>query len=90
MANSLNLDLDANFGFTSATVAGVKDSAKGDGGRVTTLLTEDNNYGNTNDLDTRLQAIDGTTYTQAYLRTLNKNDKVYALRLATADVAGVH
>ncbi len=59
------------------------------GYRTATLATEQNNYGNINDLDTRLSAIDATTYTVAYLRTLNKNDKMYALRLATADVAGV-
>lgn len=88
MANSLNKDLDANFGFVDARLSQAATSAFGDGGRVTTLLTEDNNYGNTSDLDTRLQAIDGTTYTQAYLRTLNKNDKVYALRLLQ-DAAGV-
>jgi hypothetical protein len=89
MAVSGVLDLDANFGFTSAVVTGAKDATKGDGGRISTLTTEDNSYSNINDLDTRLSTIDSTTYTVAYLRTLTKNDKVYALRLATADVAGV-
>ena len=84
MSNSLNLDMTANFGFTDASVASTA------GGRVATLLAEDNSYGNMSDLDTRLQIMSGSTYTQAYLRTLNKNDKVYALRLASADVAGVH
>jgi hypothetical protein len=37
MATALILDLDANFGFTSATVTGAKDAAKGDGGRTSTF-----------------------------------------------------
>ncbi len=59
------------------------------GVRIATQQTEENNYSNINDLDTRLSAIDATTYTVTYLRMLTKNDKLYALRLATADVAGV-
>lgn len=90
MANSLMHDIDGSFGLTDcrASVA-VSTGAGAQGGRTTATLTEDNNYSNINDLDTRLQAIDGTTYTQAYLRTMTKNDKVYALRLLTADAAGV-
>ena len=44
-------------------------------------LTTPANYQSANALDTRLIAIGGI-YTQAYLDTLTKNDKVYALKLA--------
>lgn len=85
MALSGVLDNDGQFGFTDARLGAAATS----GGSTTAYLTEDNNYGNTFDLDTRLQAIDGTTYTQAFLRTMTKNDKVYALRIKTADAAGI-
>jgi len=77
VANSLQLDITANHGFVDAQCA----NTTRQGGRITTTLVEDDSYGNMNDLDTRLQALDAGTYTQAYLRTLNKNDKTYALRL---------
>lgn len=85
MALSGNLDIDA-VPFTDARLS----TAAQQSGMTTSFLTEDNNYQNTFDLDTRLQAIDATTYTQSFLRTMNKNDKVYALRVKTADVAGIN
>jgi hypothetical protein len=85
MALSLLGGTDGSFGLTDCTLAG----APNYGLRLATTMVEDNNYETVNDLDTRLQAIDGTTYTQTYLRTLSKNDKMYALRLATADAATI-
>lgn len=40
------------------------------------------NYTSVSALDTRLQAISGTIYTQAQLDKMTVNDKVYAVRLA--------
>jgi len=40
------------------------------------------NYADFTDMDTRLAAISATAYSAANLRAMNRNDKVYALRLA--------
>lgn len=40
------------------------------------------NYDNVAAMDARLQAINGTYYTNARLDSMTMNDKVYALRLA--------
>ncbi len=39
------------------------------------------NYSDMAALDARLQAISGTTYTNAMLEIMSLNDKIYALRL---------
>lgn len=75
MAVSDMLDLDGSFGLTDVLLTTHK------GTRGSTKLVEDDNYGNIFDLDTRLNALDGTTYSVAMLRTMTKNDKVYALRV---------
>lgn len=85
MAVSGMQDLTGTFGFTDSRLA----TAAQEAGMTTAFLTEDNNYGNLFDLDTRLIAINPTYWTTAMLRTHSKNDKVYALRLATTDAAGI-
>ena len=68
---------------------GVVDARLGNTGfRTSTVQVEDDNYGNINDMDTRLSALDATTYTVTYMRTMSKNDKMYALRLLR-DATGV-
>ncbi len=81
MAVSGVADLTANFGFS--------DKRLNLGYRVATQLTEENNYSNINDLDTRLSAINAGYYTVARLQQMSKNDKVYALRVLTADAGGI-
>lgn len=83
MALSGQGDLTGSHNVTDASLATTK------GVRFSTLMVEDNNYSNTFDLDTRLQAINGSYYTQAMLCTMSKNDKVYALRVNTADASGI-
>jgi len=55
----------------------------------TSGLTEKANYANATDLRTRLTAISAGTFTAARLDAMTQNDMVYALRMVTADVAGV-
>ena len=56
---------------------------------ATSGLTEKANYANTTDLRTRLTAIDAVSFTAARLDAMTKNDMVYALRVKTADIAGI-
>lgn len=86
MAVSGSLDLSATFGFTDSRLSTAAQQA----GMTTAFLTEDNNYGNMFDIDTRLSAINAGYWTVAMLRAHSKNDKIYALRLATADSAGIN
>lgn len=85
MAVSGQQDLTGTFGITDKRLT----SAAQQGGMTTAFLTEDNNYGTIFDLDTRLSAINSSYWTVAMLRIHSKNDKIYALRLATADAAGI-
>jgi len=55
----------------------------------TSGLTEKANYANVTDLRTRLAAISGSTFTATRLDAMTANDMVYALRMSTADVAGI-
>lgn len=52
-------------------------------------LTEAANYGQVSTLKSRLTAISATKYSAARLATMTVNDMVYALRLETADSAGI-
>ena len=52
-------------------------------------LSEANNYGSVTTLKSRLTALNPTSYTAARLATMTVNDMVYALRLASADSAGI-
>ena len=46
------------------------------------------NYASGNALDARLTAISSTSYSASRLRTMNVNDKIYAVRL-NDDLAGI-
>lgn len=52
-------------------------------------IAESANMGSVNSLRTRLTAISATTFTAARLNSMTVNDMVYALRMHSADVAGV-
>ena len=52
-------------------------------------LAEANNFNTVAALKARLTALKPTTYTAAKLGTMTVNDMVYALRLESADAAGI-
>lgn len=52
-------------------------------------LTEENNYDSVASMKTRLTALKPTAYTAARLNSMTVNDLQYALRLETADSAGI-
>lgn len=54
-----------------------------------TALSEQANYDLVSDLRTRLNALSATAYSTARLDTMTVNDMVYALRVASADSAGI-
>lgn len=77
-------DLDINNPFT------VVDKRTGRGNTTgTNILAEWANMETVADMKTRLAAINGTSYTAARLATMTKNDLIYALRVASADAAGI-
>lgn len=55
----------------------------------TPALTESANYQTVSNLKARLTALNPTAYTAARLNSMTVNDMVYALRLASADSAGI-
>jgi len=78
MANA-NLQLGNLLGIADATAAANSQSAAV--GDMNTELTATDDFTTRNDLRTALQAIDGTTYSDAELNHMTYNDMVYALRL---------
>lgn len=52
-------------------------------------LTEVTNAGTVAALKARLTALNGTSYTAARLNSMTKNDMLYALRVESADAAGI-
>jgi hypothetical protein len=76
-----DLDISSAFDFTDVRAGRGYTGASG--------ITEQNNYENIADLKARLTAINATSYSAARLAQMTKNDMVYALRLATADAAGI-
>ena len=69
---------------------GVTDKRRGRGNTTSThQLTEFSNMQTIAAMKTRLAAISGTTYTAARMATMTENDLVYALRVASADSAGI-
>jgi hypothetical protein len=69
---------------------GVTDKRAGRGNiTATSILAEAANMDTIEDLKVRLAAINGTSYTAARMRSMTYNDLVYALRLASADAAGI-
>lgn len=55
----------------------------------TPILAENANYGSIASMRTRLTALAAGTYTTSRLNAMTTNDMVYALRLLSADAAGV-
>jgi hypothetical protein len=55
----------------------------------TSILAEVANMDTIQDMKTRLTAINGTSYTADRMNKMNYNDLVYALRVASADAAGI-
>ncbi len=51
-------------------------------------IAERANYGSIKTLKTRLQALNGTYYTNARINTMTKNDMIYALR-SLGDATGI-
>lgn len=64
------------------------DKRRASGQTNTNPLGTPANYKDVSSIDTRLAAVDANAYSAANLRTMNLNDKIYALRLAD-DSAGV-
>ncbi len=76
-------DLDVN------DPLGIVDKRRGRGTAGAHTLTEVNNATSISALKARLTALNATSYTAARLATMTENDMLYALRLASADSAGV-
>ena len=68
---------------------GVKDKRRGRGTTSTQPMAEINNTQSISQLKTRLAALNGTSYSATRLATMTKNDMLYALRIASADSAGI-
>jgi len=69
-------------------LAGFVDKRRVRGESGASVLTEQNNYDNVNDMRTRLAALNGTYYTATRLDGMTKNDMIYALR-TISDAAGI-
>lgn len=77
-------DLDINDPF------GVVDKRKGRGNTTATHhLAEANNMTTIAGMKARLTALNPTSFTAARMATMTENDLVYALRVASADSAGI-
>ena len=68
---------------------GIVDKRRGRGTSGAHTLAEVNNMTSVSALRTRLTALNATSYTPARLDAMTENDMVYALRLASADSAGI-
>jgi hypothetical protein len=55
----------------------------------TSIIAETANLDTVADMKTRLAAINGTSYTADRMNKMTVNDLVYALRVASADAAGI-
>lgn len=77
-----DLTLGNNFGVT--------DKRAGRGNTTaTSIIAETANLDTIADIKTRLAAINGTSYTTDRMNKMTYNDLVYALRVASADAAGI-
>ena len=68
---------------------GVTDVRRGRGTTGNHNMAEVANLTSINAMKTRLTALSPTTYTAARLATMTENDMMYAIRVATADAAGI-
>lgn len=71
------------------TTAQVTDKRLGRGNTGADVMAEVANSTNISLLKTRLAALNGTSYTAARMATMTENDLLYALRVASADAAGI-
>lgn len=73
------------------SIYGIQDKRKGRGIDKTanTPLAEVANMKDVNSLRARLTALSATKYTTARLDSMTVNDMIYALRLESADSAGI-
>lgn len=76
-----DLDIEDPFGLV--------DKRRGRGTSGAHTLAEANNLTSVSAMKTRLTAINATKYSAARLASMTKNDMEYAIRLETADSAGV-
>lgn len=77
----------ANLDIRSST--GIIDKRSGRGVTGVAILAEVANTTSTSVLRTRLTAISATKYSTARLNAMTKNDMLFALRVETADSAGI-
>lgn len=77
-------DFDIGAGDSGSFV----DKRRGRGLTGADVLAE-TSYGNIAAMKARLTALNSTAYTPARLNTMTDNDTTYALRLASADNAGI-
>jgi hypothetical protein len=71
------------------TDAQVTDKRLGRGTTGVDIMAEVANADNISLLKTRLTALSATSFTAARLATMTKNDMLYALRVHSADSAGI-
>lgn len=76
-------DLDIN------DITGVVDKRTGRGRTGAHQMAEISNLTSVSAMKTRLTAISATKYSAARLASMTENDMVYAIRLETADSAGI-
>jgi hypothetical protein len=75
---------------TLGNTADVTDKRAGRGNTTaTSIIAEIGNYDTIADIKARLTALNATSYTAARMQTMTYNDLVYALRIASADAAGI-
>ena len=67
----------------------VTDKRSGRGTNGVTVLAEAANATSISAMRTRLAALDASAYSAARLNAMTKNDLAYALRLKSADSAGI-
>lgn len=68
---------------------GLVDKRRGRGTTGAHSMAEVNNMTSISAMKARLTALNPTSYTAARLATMNENDLVYALRVASADSASI-
>jgi hypothetical protein len=65
------------------------DKRRGRGGTGASVLAESANMTSVSALKSRLTALSATSYTAARMNSMTVNDLIYALRVASADAAGI-
>jgi hypothetical protein len=68
---------------------GFVDKRQGRGQTGAPVQAEQANFASISTMKTRLAALAAGSYTTARLNTMSDNDLVYALRVASADAAGI-